>query len=162
MEPLFNKVAGLNNWILIVIHSCVLLEIIPKAIWNYIIVDPLIRKHVWHLNGHIIYHNFSFLIEQSFWNLSSLLLSYLSLWNSFLLSVLSTFSVFLKSLTDLFCSVGKSYKSLLNRFSVLINYAVLCGLPICFLHPVVSHVFYGPDFSGSRFFRIQVLWTQVF
>ena len=49
-----------------------------------------------YLNEHTIYYNFSFLIEKSFWNLSSLLhnLTYLSLSDSFLF--LSTFSVFLK------------------------------------------------------------------
>ena len=50
-----------------------ILEIIPKAIWNCIIVNPLIRKHVRHLNEDIIYYNFSFFIEKSYWNLSNLL-----------------------------------------------------------------------------------------
>ena len=61
--------------------------------------------------------------------------SYLSLLSSFLLLILSTFSVFLKSLSDYFFS-WLGYKSLLNRFSVLINYTVLCGLPFFFLHMV--------------------------
>ena len=42
------------------------------------------------------------------------------------------------------------YKSLLNKVSVLINYSVLGGLSIIFLHPAVS-AFHGPRFSGSRF-----------
>ena len=50
-----------------------ILEIIPKAIWNCIIVNPLIRKHVRHLNEDIICYNFSFFIEKSYWNLPSLL-----------------------------------------------------------------------------------------
>ena len=49
------------------------------------------------------------------------------------------------------------YKSLLNKLSVLINYSVLGGLSIIFLHPAVSHIFMGQVFqgpvpgSGSRF-----------
>ena len=39
---------------------------LPKAIWNCIIVNPLIRKHVRHLNEHIIYFNFSFLMSKVF------------------------------------------------------------------------------------------------
>ena len=62
------------------------------------------------------------------------------------------------SLTHIFCFPKKpqwlffswlDYKSLLNKNSALINYSVLCGVPIIFLHPAVSHVFHGPGFSGS-------------
>ena len=145
MNPFYNLLV----WLILI------LEIIHQAIWNCIIVNPLFREHVRHLNEHIIYYSLSFLIEQSFWNLSSLLHNCMSLLNSFLLLVLSTFSVFLKSLSDYFFS-WLAYKSLLNRFSVLINYIVLCGLPIFFLHPAVSHAFHGPGFSGSSFFTVQV------
>ena len=53
-ESLFNKVAGPNYWIVMLIHLCLIvlnLEIIPpKTIWNSIIAffDPLIRKCVTH------------------------------------------------------------------------------------------------------------------
>ena len=72
--------------------------------------------------------------------------------------------IFTVSLKHIFCLPKKpewlffswlDYKSLLNKFSVLINYSVLCGLPIIFPHPAVSLVFHGPGFSGSR------VWVQV-
>ena len=78
-----------------------------------------------------------------------------SLLNSFLLSVFSTFSLFLKSLSDNFFS-KLAYKSLLNRFSALIDYSVLCGLPIFFLYPAVSHIFHGSGFLQPR-----VLWVWI-
>ena len=127
-----------------------ILEVIPKAAWNCVIVDLLIRKQVQHLNEHIIYYNLSFLIEQSFWKLSSLL------HNLVYRLGLSTFSAFPKSLRDYFFN-WLDYKCLLNRFSVLINYSVLCGLPIIFLHPTLFHVFHRPGFSGSR----SRVWVQV-
>ena len=123
-----------------------ILEIMPKAISNCIIVDPLITKRVRHLNEHIIYYNLSFIYLAKFLKLIKFITqSYLSLLNSFLLLVLSTLSVFLKSLSDYFF-IWPAYKSLL----ILINYTVLCGLPIFFLHPAVSR------FSWCRFFWVQV------
>ena len=105
-----------------------------------------------HLNEHIIYKNVLFLILKSFWNLSSLLynLIYLSLLNLFLL--LSAFSVFLKKLSNYFSGV-----MLASLFSVN-----KCGFPIFFMHPAVSHVFHGPGFTGSRFFRVQVFQAPIF
>ena len=132
-----------------------ILEIIPKTIWNCIIAFfvLLVTKHVTHLvkkyqNEHIICYTFLFLIEKSFWKMSSLLhyLTYLSLLNSFLL--LSTFSVFMKNLNNFFFR-WLIYKFLLSRFSIF------------FLHPAVStffmvQVFQGSGFLGSRFFCVQV------
>ena len=41
---------------------------------------------------------------------------------------------------------------------MLISYLwSLSGLLIIFPYPAVSHVFQGPGFSGSRFFRVQVI-----
>ena len=59
----------------------------------------LVKKH---LNKHIIYYNFLFLVKNSFTNLSSLInhLTYLSLFNSFLF--LSRFSVSLNSVNNSF------------------------------------------------------------
>ena len=69
--------------------------------------------------------------------------------------------IFTVSLKHIFCLPKKpewlffswlDYKSLLNKFSVLINYSVLCGLRIIFLYPAISLVFHGPGpGSGSRF-----------
>ena len=67
-------------------------------------------------------------------------LTYLLLLNLFLL--LSTFSAFLKSLSNYYFR-WLAYKSLLSRFSVLIN--------------VVFQVFQSPGFAGSRFCKVQVL-----
>ena len=114
-----------------------------KDCWNCFLLLSLVKKH---LNEHIIYYSFSFLIEKIFRNLLSLLhnLTYLSILNSFLF--LSTFSVFLKSLNNHFFR-WLAYKSLLSRFSVLIN--TLWS----------SDVFSAsscPRFSCSRFFRVQI------
>ena len=113
-----------------------------------------------HLNQHIIYHNYSFLIEKSFWNLSNLLhnLTYLLLLNSFLF--LGTFSVFLKTPQQLFFQMAG-----LQVSSVLINCTMWSSY--LFLHPAFSHVFHspgflrvqvfqGPGFSVSRFFWFRV------
>ena len=101
---------------------------------------PLVKKH---LNEHIMYHDFSFLIEKSFGNLSNLLhnLIQLSLLNSFLF--LSRFSVSLKSLINF---RRFACKSLLNRFSVLINYIMSSSN-----HFSTSSCFPGFSGSGSRF-----------
>ena len=101
-----------------------------------------------HLNEHKIYYNFWFFIENSFRNLSSLLrnLNCLSLLNSFLF--LSRFSVSLKSLDNYFFR-WFAYKSLLSRFSVLMNYNMWSSN-----HVSTSSRF--PRFTGSRFFRVQV------
>ena len=131
-----------------------ILETIPKAIWNCIIVNSLIRKHTRNLNEHIIYYNFSFLIEQIFWNLSTLLqnLAY-CFWIHFTV-VLSTFSILPKSLSDYFFSLVCLQVSSEQIFSVL------CGVPVIFLHPAVSHIFHmvqvflGPA-PGSRFYKKQ-------
>ena len=137
-------------------YFTVILEIIHQPIWNCIIVNQLIRKHIRHLNEHVIYYNFIISYWTKFLKLIKFITqSCMSLLNSFLQLVLNTFSVFLKSLSDYFFS-WIAYKSLLNRFSVLINYTVLCGLPNFFLYPAVSHAFHGPGFSGSSFFRVQV------
>ena len=75
---------------------------------------------------------------------------YLSLLNSFLL--LSRFSVFLKSLSNYFCR-WLACKSLLCRFLVLINYTMWSSFH--FLYSSITHVFHGPGFARSRFFRVQ-------
>ena len=108
----------------------------------------LVKKH---LNEHIMYYNFSFLIEKSFGNLSSLLhkLIQLSLLNSFLF--LSTFSVSLKSLSSFRRFAYKSF----NRFLVLLNYIMSSSN-----HFSTSSCF--PRFSGSRFFRVQVFQSPGF
>ena len=71
----------------------------------------------------------------------------------------------LRSLNNYFFR-GFPYKSLLNRFSVLISYIMWFFNPFstfsCFPHFTRSRffrvkVFQGPGFSGSRFF-----WVQVF
>ena len=67
-------------------------------------------------------------------------LTYLLLLNLFLL--LSTFSIFLKSFSNYYFR-WLAYKSLLSRFSVLIN--------------VFFQVFQSPGFAGSRFCKVQVL-----
>ena len=78
--------------------------------------------------------------------------SYLSLLNSFLF--LSRFYVSLKSLNN-YLSRRFAYKSLLNRFSVLINYIMWfsnhCSTSSCL-----------PRFSGSRFFLVQVFQSPGF
>ena len=61
---------------------------------------------------------------------------------------LSTFSVFLN---DYFFK-WLAYKSLLSRFSVLINY--MCDLTIFFPYPAVFDVFHGSGYLRSRFFRV--------
>ena len=116
-----------------------------KDCCNYFLLS-LVKNH---LNEHKIYCNFWFLIEKSFRNLSSLLrnLTYLSLLNSFLF--LSRFSVSLKSLDNYFFR-WFAYKSVLSRFSVLINYNMWSSN-----HFSTSSRF--PRFSGSRFFTVQVL-----
>ena len=128
-----------------------------KSIWNLKLYNSqsaygkyfthLVKKH---LNKHIIYYNFSFLIEKSFWNLSSSLhnLASLILLNSFSLLLLSTFPLFLKSLDNYFFR-WLANKSLLSRFSVLMNY-IKCACNL-FLDPVVSHVF-----KVWVFFRVQL------
>ena len=73
--------------------------------------------------------------------------------------LIATEFIFTVSLKHIFCLPKKpqrllfswlDYKSLLNKFAVLINYSVLGHLPIIFLHPAASQVFHGPGFSGSR------------
>ena len=95
----------------------------------------------------IMFYNFSFLIEKKFQKLIKFIAHfYLSLLNSFLF--LSRFSVSLKSLNNYFFR-RFAYKSLLNRFSVLINYIMWSSN-----HFSTSSCF--PRFSGSRFFGVQV------
>ena len=90
-----------------------------------------------HLNEPIICYNFSFLIEKSFWNLSSLLhnLTYrfwicLS-WARFLSSPMTIFSEV--SPKQIF-SVNKLYYVILQSF---------------FLYPAVSHIFMVQVFQGA-------------
>ena len=125
------------------------LEIIPKTIWNCIIAFfvLLVTKHVTDLvkkyqNEHIICYTFLFLIENNFWKMTSLShnLSYLSLLNSFLL--LSTFSVFMKNLNNFF-----SGGLLLSFF--------LADFQSFFCIQSFFHVLHGPGFLGSRFFCVQ-------
>ena len=81
----------------------------------------LVKKH---LNELIIYYIYNLIIsiEKRFKKLINVITqAHLSLLNSFLL--LSRFSVSLGSLSNYFFR-GFAYKSLLNRFSVLINYIV--------------------------------------
>ena len=58
------------------------------------------------------------------------------------------------------------YKFLLNKLSVL-NYSVLGGLPIIFLHPAVSHVFHvqvqglGPGFRSSPLITVPLLYEYI-
>ena len=88
--------------------------------------------------------------------------SYLSLLNSFLF--LSRFSASLKSLQNKFFRFA--YKSLLNIFSVLLNFIMWSpnhfSISSCFLCFLESRFFriqvlQGLGFSGSRFFKVQVL-----
>ena len=79
--------------------------------------------------------------------------------NPSVVNVLSRFFVSLKSLNNYFFK-GFAYKSFLNRFSVLINYIMWSSNH--FLHPTVSHIFQGPGFLGSRFFKVQVFQGQGF
>ena len=128
----------------------------------------LVKKH---LNEHIMYYNSSFLTEKSFRNLSSLFhnLIYRFWIHSY---SLSRFSVSLKSLSNYFFR-RFAYKSLLNRFSVLINYIMWSSnhfsISSCFPRFSASKIFrvqvfqdvivlinfQGLGFSGSRFFRLQ-------
>ena len=118
----------------------------------------LVKKH---LNEHIIYYNFSFLIEKSFWNLSSLLrnLTYLLLLNSFLF--LGTFSLFIKKPQQLFFQTA-----CLQVSSVLINCTMwsfyLFSASSCFPPFSLSRFFQGPGFSEFRFFRVQVFYGPGF
>ena len=141
--------------------AVLILEIIPKTIWNRIIAFfyLLIRKDITHLgkkhlNEHIICYIFSFLIDKSLINFIKFITqSYLFTAFEFIF----TFSVFLKSPNNYFFR-WLTYKALLSRFSVLINFSILCGLPIFFcIHPptfFIVLVFQGPGFSGSRFFWV--------
>ena len=79
--------------------------------------------------------------------------------------ILSRFSVSLKSLNDYFIRRFPSYKSVLNRFSVLINCIMWSfnrfSTSSCFPRFSDSRifrvqVFQGPGFSESRFFRVKV------
>ena len=102
----------------------------------------------------------------------------ITIFNFFLSTVFETYQVcytiffitiefiFTVNLKHIFCLPKKpqrlffswlDYQSLLNKLSVLINYIVLGSLPIIFLHPAVSHVSHGPDFSGSS----SRVWVQV-
>ena len=97
----------------------------------------LIEKH-W--NEPIIYYNFSFVIEKSFWNLISLLHS---LTYHFLLLFSSTFSVVLNLLFFQMTCLQVSAKQI---FSVNQLFYVILQSFFCIQH-----------FSGPRFF-----WVQVF
>ena len=146
LESLFDRVAGLNYWILTALFSF-FRNHTPNNQLIRINVTYLVKKH---LNVRSIYYNVSFLVK-SFWNLSSLLhnLTYLSPLNSFLLLVLSTFPVFLKSLNDCFFRC-LACKSLFPEF--------WCNNK---LHHVVFQSFFFfasscfPRFSWVRFFRVQ-------
>ena len=94
----------------------------------------LIDKHV---NKPIIHYNFPFLIEKSFWNLSSLLHSL-------------TYHFWI-CLNDYYFR-WLAYKSLLSRFWVLINYFMWSYNLF-----LVSNVFYDLGFSGSE----SRVWNQV-
>ena len=95
------------------------------------------------LNEPIIYYNFSFLIEKSFWNLSSLLHNLTHRLNFFFIHK-HVFCLpqwlFFRWLAD---------ESLLSRFSALINYIMWSYN----LFPVSSSF---PRFSWSWLFRVQV------
>ena len=120
----------------------------------------LVKKH---LNEHIIYCNFSFLIGKSFRDFIKFITQlYSLLLNSFLF--LSRFSVSLKSLNNYFFR-RFAYKSLLNRFSGLRNYIMwssshfstsICSLRFSGSRFFRVQVFHGPGFSGPRFFRVQI------
>ena len=109
------------------------------------------------LNEHIIYYNFSFLVEKIFWNLSLLFRNLTDIsWNS-LFFLRPTF--FLKSLNNYFfrnawLEVFSSQISSVNKF-------VLCGLLTYFLHAAISQVFHGPGYSESRFFWVQFSRVQI-
>ena len=111
----------------------------------------LIEKH---LNEPIIYYKFSSLIEKCFWNLASLLHNLTYLLNLFLFR--STSSVFLN---DYFLR-WLADKSLLSRFSVLINYIMwsynIFSVSSCF--PGVSRFRFWkkPNFSAYIFLH----WTK--
>ena len=98
-----------------------------------------------------MHYNFSFLFEESSWDLSSLLhsLTYRFCIHSYSkANFLSSLRASITTSSDglfksLFLADLKCYK------------IIVCGLLIFFLHPAVSHVFHGPGFSGSR------VWVQV-
>ena len=116
-----------------------ILEIIPKTIWHYIIAffHPLIWKHVTQFFISLL-HN----------------LTYLSLLNSFLF----TFSVFLKSLKNYFFRwlVQVFYWQIfrVNELYYVVFQSFFCIrlFPTFFL----VQVFQWPGFSVSRFYRVQV------
>ena len=53
------------------------------------------------------------------------------------------------------------YKSLLSRFSVLINYT-MCSFNLLTASSCFPHFYWRPGFPGSRFFRVQVFLGPVF
>ena len=120
----------------------------------------MVKKH---LNEHISTTIFHFLLKKV---LETYQVYYTILFIPFeFIFILSRFSVSLKSLNNYFFRTFP-YKSLLNRFSVLINYYMWSlnhfSTSSCF--PRFSgfrffrvQIFQGPGFSGSRFF-----WVQVF
>ena len=90
--------------------------------------------------------------------------------------LISYFLIFTVSLKHIICLPKKpqwlffswfDYKSLLSKLSVLINYSVLGGLPIIFLHPAVSHVFHvqvqglGPGFRSSPLITVPLLYEYI-
>ena len=90
--------------------------------------------------------------------------------------LISYFLIFTVSLKHIICLPKKpqwlffswlDYKSLLRKLSVLINYSVLGGLPIIFLHPAVSHVFHvqvqglGPGFRSSPLITVPLLYEYI-
>ena len=104
----------------------------------------LIEKH---LNKPNIYYNFQFLIEKSFLEFVKFITqSYLSLLNFLLF--LSTFSVVLND----YFFIWLAYKSLLRRFSVLINYIMWSYNLFSVSTSFMVQVFQGPNpGSGIRF-----------
>ena len=106
----------------------------------------LVKKH---LNKHIIYCIYNLII--SYWKKFKKLIKFITILFiafEFIFLFLGRFSFSLKSLSNYFFR-RFAYKSLLNRFSVLINYIMWSSnhfsISSCFL-----------PFLGSRFFRVRV------
>ena len=119
-----------------------------------------------------MYYNFSFLIEKV---LETYQVYYTILFITFeIFLTLSRFSVSLKSLNNCFIR-GFPCKSLLNRFSLLLNYIMWSfnhfSISSCFprfsgsrlfrFQPFQGPGFSEPGFSGSKFFRVRVQVLQV-
>ena len=126
------------------------LQIIPKTIWNCIIAFfvLLVTKHVTDLvkkyqNEHIICYTFLFLIENNFWKMTSLSHNLLFIASEFIFALKHIFCLHEKPQQLFFRWL--TFKFLLSRFSIF------------FLHPI-----FFPRFTWSRFFRVQIFLCSRF